>query len=166
MRNVIPRIITAWIRAGAVDLMRQEAARKAPNETGGVLMGYLDRDGCAFLIDSAVGPGPAAMHARASFLPDHDFHEKEIARIYKESGRRITYLGDWHTHPLSTGYLSDRDLKTLKRIAADAEARARSPLMSVLAGSKWTLFIWRGELVERRFRPPKMIVEPVRLIQI
>jgi integrative and conjugative element protein (TIGR02256 family) len=115
---------------------------------------------------AAAGVGPQAAHSRTRFLPDHDFHESEIARIYEESGRRITYLGDWHTHPQGSGHLSHRDLKTLASIAADSRARAPIPLMTILAGLKWSLFVWKGELVQRRFARAKLVVEPVRFAQI
>jgi len=32
-----------------------------------------------------------------SFLPDATYQENEIARIYEDSIRISTYLGDWHT---------------------------------------------------------------------
>jgi integrative and conjugative element protein (TIGR02256 family) len=166
MRDVSLRLTTAWMRDAAVDLMLEEATRRAPNETGGVLMGYADRHGHSFLVENAVGPGPQAAHSRTRFLPDHDFHESEIARIYEESGRRITYLGDWHTHPQGSGHLSHRDLKTLASIAADSRARAPIPLMTILAGLEWSLFVWKGELVQRRFARAKLVVEPVRFAQI
>src|SRR5205823_8721378 len=53
----------------------------------------------ALVVTSAVGPGPGAVHERARFVPDHEYHYGELARLYADSVRRLQYLRDWHTHP-------------------------------------------------------------------
>lgn len=97
------------------------------------------------VITDAIGPGPKAVHYKIGFLPDAQFHEMEVARIYGQSGRLSTYLGDWHTHPRGSTRLSRRDKRTLQRIACSSDARCPKPLMAVLAGGKrkWTTDVWR-----------------------
>lgn len=126
--------------------MTLESARRFPEETGGVLLGYSDESGFEIVIEHAIGPGPEASHARTYFLPDQNFHEQEIARIYSTSGRMSTYLGDWHSHPAGGAYLSKTDRKTLERISRAETARFPRPLMALLAGPEWEITIWRGSL--------------------
>jgi integrative and conjugative element protein (TIGR02256 family) len=101
------------------------------------------------VVMAAIGPGPAAVHRPHSFSPDHDYQEREIARVYGESGRLWDYLGDWHSHPNGPGALSSRDKATLSRIALEPRARAPRPVMLILAAGKpWIPHAWMG-LVER-----------------
>jgi integrative and conjugative element protein (TIGR02256 family) len=137
-------IVTAWISEEVLGVMAAEAERLSPKETGGVLLGYWTETAKEVVITDIIGPGPCAVHEERRFVPDTDYQEREIARIYEWSGWRRTYLGDWHSHPLSRVYLSRRDRKTLRRIAGHADARAPLPLMVILAGgSPWKLGIWQ-----------------------
>ena len=123
-----------WISCAVCDALVEEATRAYPFETGGVLMGYADPSDTELVVTALVGPGPGAAHRRTSFVPDHAFHDAEVARLYRESHRRWTYLGDWHSHPAGESSLSRTDRRTLAHIAGDPGARAPRPLMLVLAG--------------------------------
>lgn len=112
-----------------------------PLETGGVLMGYWGSANEA-VITAVIGPGPKAMHKKRSFRPDSAYHEQEIARLYAESGRTETYLGDWHTHPGAAAYMSFRDEETLNTIANYQEARLQRPLMMILGTDPFALRAW------------------------
>lgn len=137
------RDLRIWLRESSAQQMRAEATRSAGLETGGVLMGYAD-DPDTIVITDVVGPGPRAIHLRTSFAPDLDYQERSIARVYKQSKRRTTYLGDWHSHPGGSSRLSSTDRRTLRRIRDHADARLPEPLMAVLYGrDPWTLAIWR-----------------------
>lgn len=136
---------TVWIPRGAVDAMINEAYGASPNETGGVLVGYWSSDGDHVVVTAVIGPGPTAVHRRASSTPDAAYQEAEIARRYESSERRYTYIGDWHSHPDGRPLLSRQDRRTLAAIAGTPEARAPVPLMGILRGGPpWELAIWRG----------------------
>lgn len=125
----------AWIRAHALEEVRRCARDRHPLETGGLLLGWVhDASGDA-VVAEIVGPGPAALHGAASFLPDHEWQRAELARRYAASGRVHSYLGDWHTHPGGTGRPSVRDRRTLAAIAAAPSARIPRPLLAIVSGS-------------------------------
>jgi integrative and conjugative element protein (TIGR02256 family) len=138
--NVQREVTPVWLRRTAYAAMTIEADDKAPNETGGVLIGY-ERES-AIVIVECVGPGPKAIHEPNRFVPDYDFQEREIARIYEQSGRIHTYLGDWHTHPAGSLRLSAVDCSTLRRIARHRAARLRTPLMIIAGPPDWRLSAW------------------------
>lgn len=92
----------AWLSCSAKQAIEAEATARFPQETGGVLMGYWDALGRDVVITTAIGPGPKARHGRTTFSPDHQYQLEAIARYYDTSGRRFTYLGDWHTHRSSS----------------------------------------------------------------
>lgn len=133
---------TAWVDKRLLDLMIAESDCWYPKETGGILMGYLcDQD---VVVTDVIGPGPKAVHRRYSFTPDAKWQGDEIAKIYEESGRVTTYLGDWHSHPHGTPGLSVKDLVTLFRVAIHKPARAPRPIMGILHNNpQWELVVWR-----------------------
>lgn len=131
--------------------MHAEANNSVPNETGGVLLGAMTDS--AVWVEAVIGPGPNAVHRRASFIPDGDDQQRKIAAAYQSSGRRIAYLGDWHTHPVGGAYLSRTDVRTLRSIARHDEARQANPVMVVLAGGEpWDVRAWH--LLDRSWCSP------------
>jgi len=125
----------------AVQTMLEEAARMFPKETGGILMGTKSKEGGHIL--QAIGPGPKAIHKEFSFKPDDDFHEKQMASVFNSTNGTVTYLGEWHTHPTSAAYLSDRDKKTLKDIAFYKPSQLPQPLMLIIGFRPFQIRLWQ-----------------------
>lgn len=130
----VESVPVVWMTAEVIAAMEVEATRHYPVETGGILLGYANALGTQVVVRASVGPGPRAVHRRRGFVPDHAYHELETARIYAESGRVWSYLGDWHSHPCAMLALSRTDRRTFARIARAPDARVPKPLMIVLAG--------------------------------
>lgn len=139
---------TVWITADVVASCEAEADRTSPDETGGVLLGWRDDDRNEIVVVHALGPGPNSTHARYNYTPDGDWHDRTVDTVYQRSGRIVTYVGDWHTHPLGSPTLSRTDIRTLGRISHNDEARCSLPIMLLLANSEgethWTpqAYIW------------------------
>lgn len=131
-----------WLPEALLDEMTALAMRAHPNETGGVLIGYDAGNGV--VVTAITGPGPKAVHDLDAFIPDYTYQNGEIVRIYRESERRHTYLGDWHSHPDGGAILSSKDKRTLRRIANHRPARVPAPIMGILAGGAcWDFAVWR-----------------------
>ncbi len=106
-------------------------------------MGYWAGDAEVVVTESISG-GPKAIHGPEFFEPDWEFQQAQIDRYYALSGRRHTYLGDWHSHPDGLLRLSRRDRRTLRLIANHEEARTPNALMLLLAGrGRWHHGVWR-----------------------
>lgn len=127
-----------WVSHSIRSQIFELAATSFPNETGGVLLGYEAENG-ELVLTRIFGPGPNASHSRTSFHPDHEYQKAELASHFLATGGRESYFGDWHTHPLGIGQLSDTDRRTLRRIAETPAAQVCRPIMAVLAGgpSDW-----------------------------
>jgi integrative and conjugative element protein (TIGR02256 family) len=126
---------TVWIVLDVLGHCRRLGEEAFPRETGGVLMGWHNETRQEVVVVHAVGPGPMGMHGSHRFEPDNDYHLVAVADVYQRSGRTVTYLGDWHTHPNGSTSLSRRDKTTLGGIATHGPSRCPSPLMVVLAGN-------------------------------
>lgn len=119
-----------------------DADRWAPEETGGVLLGYWVHD-TEVVVTEALDAGPASSHSESGFHPDAAYQERRIAEVYEASGRHHTYLGDWHTHPAGGHGLSRMDRRTMREIGRSSEAGCPRPLMLVLADRfDWRLAVW------------------------
>lgn len=71
--------------------------RSSALEAGGILIGY--RRGAHLHIVEATVPGPSDRRARCGF-ERRDFSHEVTARLrWKQSGRKLDYVGEWHTHP-------------------------------------------------------------------
>lgn len=138
-----------WFPRSMLSALAEEARLHEPEETGGILVGHYTvtksngkRDA---VITDVIGPGPAATRSRVSFEPDTAWQATELARIYAERDRRVSYLGDWHTHPTAQPIPSFRDLETLGVIAAHSPARCPEPLMAILGkeapGQHWKIAV-------------------------
>lgn len=105
-----------------------------PLESGGVLLGWRDQADVELVVVGVLGPGPGATHRRTRFSPDTDWQRKEVAAAYAASGRTVSYLGDWHSHPGGGDTPSRRDERTARRIARSRAARVPRPMMLILPG--------------------------------
>lgn len=140
-----------------------EASTHFPLESGGTFMGYVSGD-CAY-VEAMIPPGPKAYRGLQAFAPDQEWQLAEIAALYERSGRIVTYLGDWHSHPNAfSGDLSPRDRTVLRRIIRSPEARCPQPIMSILYGSPrhWKLSVWRGALLPRKLLGETLLVDELR----
>ncbi|MGH2833130.1 MAG: Mov34/MPN/PAD-1 family protein, partial [Solirubrobacteraceae bacterium] len=108
--------------------VRAEAQRHAPNETGGVLLGYRDASSHVIRVSELVAAGTRARREPHRFEPDGAWQRKRIAERYASSRRTLAYLGDWHSHPLG-GQPSSLDRSTARRIAQAPAARCPHPIM-------------------------------------
>lgn len=126
--------------------MCREADRRFPKESGGVLLGYVDPDNAKQVeVLKQIGPGPDARHETHRFEPDGEWQARRIAAAYENSGRLVTYLGDWHSHPRGGQMPSALDRSTARKIAESSEARAPHPLIVIAHGgpTAWDLTAYR-----------------------
>jgi integrative and conjugative element protein (TIGR02256 family) len=150
-----PPVTTGLVHRAVLAAIQQLAEGKRGLETGGLLIGYWTDDDRPVVTD-VIGPGPGAVHLPRSFQPDHTWQSEQLANLYAQSGRRRTYLGDWHTHPLGSAEPSRTDRATLRRIAATPAARTPRPLMAIQGGRE--LCFWRHRT---RRRVPQQVAMDV-----
>jgi integrative and conjugative element protein (TIGR02256 family) len=113
-----------------------ESRKEYPKETGGILAGYMEKG--IIMITHATGPGPKAIHTRASFLRDGEYCQAELDKIFEHTTGTTDYLGEWHSHPFNIGP-SRRDRHSLREIAMDAKYAISAPIMGlcIKKGTNW-----------------------------
>ena len=154
-----------WVPQEVSQICVEEASRMFPLETGGTFMGWW-ADPTTAAVTATIGPGPKAIHERYHFQPDQDWQLEQIAHHYEASGRRETYLGDWHSHPTKTSTtLSWADRRTLRLIISTPSARCPTPLMGILWGQPddWQTAIWHARIYPRRLLWDRLVLSQAQL---
>jgi len=67
-----------------------------PFESGGILMAR--KVGHLFIIDFASTPSEGDLRSRNRFIRNKERAQSIIEREIEKTGRRRTYIGEWHTH--------------------------------------------------------------------
>lgn len=101
-------------------------------ETGGILIGFTDREGHAHVL-RATGPGPKAERSRTGFSRDVDYVQTQLDRAASELGASAAYLGEWHSHLDADPVPSPTDINSLLSICEAPHYLTRCPVM-VIAG--------------------------------
>lgn len=138
---------TAWVNEGVIYEMASEADRAAPNETGGMILGWENEHRNEVVVLAVTGAGPNATHTPTSFHPDGAWQQQQLDAAYGHSNGIVTYLGDWHVHPAGGFGMSRRDRRTMARTAVHGDARCPRPLMALLARSpdRYLFGVWVWE---------------------
>ena len=147
-----------WLPDDLGRALEAEAGECSPRETGGMLAGYATDK--AVVVTQVIHGGPHAIRKPGRFEPDGAWQQQKLERIYSNSGRIETYLGDWHSHPQGVAEPSHRDRKTAALVARDPHARCRNPVTLLVASSSrgvWEMaaFLYVGRW---RFRRLKLYV--------
>ncbi|MFK5893106.1 MAG: Mov34/MPN/PAD-1 family protein [Pseudomonadota bacterium] len=80
-----------------MELLHKFKQHTGENEAGGILLGcYRDPH---IEVVLATPPGPDDIRKPLSFIRKCASHKREAHNQWKKSGKLITYIGEWHTHP-------------------------------------------------------------------
>lgn len=105
----------------------------SPNaETGGILIGHVDENGCAVVL-RATGPGPQAERSPSRFVRDVEHVQGELERAARDLGAQGVYVGEWHSHWEADPRPSLLDVQSLVGIAEAPNYTTRCPAM-IIAG--------------------------------
>lgn len=115
-------------------LARIAMLRARPWEVGGWLLGYWDEAEGNVLVTHATPPSRGTpFHIRISGRHHRQFFDQ----AWEASEGRVTFLGDWHTHPGGPPNPSERDEKAIAQLAEDNRYGNSPPLMLIAGTAKW-----------------------------
>jgi integrative and conjugative element protein (TIGR02256 family) len=131
-----------WFPRALLTQIMEQGNQHAPVETGGMLLGW--RQERAIVVTAQVEAGPGALRGPRSFTPDGDWQQRRLEEAYEQSGRSVTYLGDWHSHPRGSRHPSPKDRETAAAVAAEPLARASMPVTMILGRRPPRRCRWRA----------------------
>ena len=112
------------------------AERALPNETGGVLIGRLDRQRQVVYVTDVWKSPDDSYATRTGFSRGLAGLENRIAMMEKDTNEYLHYVGEWHSHPPSAGTaLSSVDSATARRMAKELEDD-RIPAVCLITDTK------------------------------
>lgn len=107
-------------------------------ESGGILLGY--RRGTHLHVTEATAPQPSDQGSRTRFLRSASPHQQAALTRWRDSGKTVDYLGEWHTHPEACPSPSMIDTSGWGRIYS----KRRVPMLFIIAGTLDRLWIGLG----------------------
>ena len=113
--------------------VRQLRADKLPNETGGVLLGYFDlKLGHVYIVDALPAP-PDSEGDTTGFTRGTSGLQDAVQRAQERTGGIVTYVGEWHSHPLKTSAKpSPADIYLLAHLASGLQADGLPAIMLIV----------------------------------
>jgi proteasome lid subunit RPN8/RPN11 len=66
-------------------------------------------------------------------------HRRLFDQAWDASQGRVTFLGDWHTHPGGPAVPSERDRNAAARLATDSDFGTPRPLIAIVATRRWPI---------------------------
>jgi integrative and conjugative element protein (TIGR02256 family) len=122
----------------AIFEMIERAAANCANEpeTGGILLGcvrgpHLEITGFTF-------PGPTDVRTLSRFVRQDESHEEAAKKAWVASDRTVSFIGEWHTHPVGKPIPSNIDGDNWSELAL----KSRYPMLFLLAApGNWRAFL-------------------------
>lgn len=88
-------------------------------ESGGILIGYYQEKG-SYIITDFTQPRNGDKQSRYEFVRSKKNAQNALLALFKESGGKKIYLGEWHTHPEDNPTPSGTDISSIiNRIKKD-----------------------------------------------
>ena len=123
------------------EIMRNKRVNGAEIETGGLLFGQIDDSHNLIWVDSASGPPPDSEASESQFLCGISGTQKLSEKIFNSSRGASTFIGMWHTHPISAPSPSSDDLLAMVKLLCEQETPPRHVLMTIVGFAATTPLI-------------------------
>lgn len=131
-----------WCNRQVLNDLRELAAQEKPLETGGCFAGYYPQESQDIVITDVIGPGSDAVHMRTRFVPDREFHDHALEKLWERSQHKIRYVGDWHTHPGGSSALSSIDKAFMRHALRSRAAYLKYALVAIVFGDLSDMRFW------------------------
>lgn len=92
-----------------------EESKKSYKESGGILIGHMFPNRRCVVISRILPPPPDSISTVSNFILGTEGLKDKIRAIQDKSGRLLTYIGTWHSHP-NGGGPSSQDKETLEKM--------------------------------------------------
>ena len=119
-------------------------------EAGGLIIGTMEA-GSQLTITDITTPQLSDHRFPFHFFRSETSHQEKMDKLWKESGFRKLYLGEWHTHPEPYPHPSSVDISEWKKIASKKQ------------NSSWMLFLIIGRHAFRLWTIEKGTIKELTL---
>jgi integrative and conjugative element protein (TIGR02256 family) len=116
------------------DKISKTRMSQLPNETGGVILGYIDQKlKTMYVVDMFSAP-PDSEANRTGFTRGVANLKTDLEEARRRTAGIVDYIGEWHSHPeFTTAYPSAIDRLLIKQLA-EALALDGQPALMIIVG--------------------------------
>ena len=112
-----------------------------PNETGGVILGYIDQKLRHIYVVDVLNAPPDSDADRTGFTRGVEGLKAALDKVARRTANIVGYIGEWHSHPAFTSaYPSRLDHALIKQLAEKLELDGQPALM-IIVGSTGELSV-------------------------
>jgi integrative and conjugative element protein (TIGR02256 family) len=112
-----------------------------PDETGGVILGYIDQKLKHIYVVDVLNAPPDSEADRTGFTRGVEGLKAALDEVTRRTDNMVGYIGEWHSHPeFTSAYPSRLDRVLVKQLAAKLELEGHPALM-IIVGSTGELSV-------------------------
>lgn len=109
-------------------------AKKLPNETGGVILGYIDQKLMTIFVVDVLNSPPDSKATSSEFVRGVCGLKQKLDEITKRTANIVGYIGEWHSHPSwYSAQPSSTDYQLIQNLAEFLEQDGQPALMMIVA---------------------------------
>lgn len=127
---------------------QQRQFKQSDEEKGGIVLGQVSKSEQEILVCRVSIPTNHDMSSKYSFHRSHEWAQQIIDYEFVNSGRKNTYLGEWHTHPSNRAVPSPQDIRMIKKQFAVNEIRTNFMLLLIAAQEELFIGLYDGEVMK------------------
>lgn len=131
-----------YVAESVVERLRDLPGR--PWEIGGWLLGYWTEDRAAIIVTHATPP--AARGSAFGITISGRGHRDRFDEVWERTGGRVTFLGDWHTHPGGPAIPSAQDRRAMEQLASEGDYGTPEPLIAIVSTARLPRFTGPNEI--------------------
>lgn len=118
-----------YISNDTLSKIKQELSHHYPNEFGGVFVGYKKDD--LIIIDDVLIPDDFE-NGKTIFVRRPGTLNDRLELIFNETSGKITYIGEWHSHPDGPPSPSSTDINAMQEIADTKKIGNSNPILMIV----------------------------------
>jgi integrative and conjugative element protein (TIGR02256 family) len=119
---------------GLAEKLKNIRAESLPNETGGVILGYVDQKRKAIHVVDVLSAPTDSVASRAGFTRGAAGVREAIERAAALTANIVGYLGEWHSHPRHSSVMPSATDADLLAYLAETLAMDGMPALMVIVG--------------------------------
>lgn len=131
----------------ALAAMRRSAVKVAETagsdvETGGVLLGHIDRAAGVIWVSEAYGPAGGSSASSSRLVLNVDAARPLMVEQAQRSRGLVRFVGLWHTHPAGPVQPSAEDIRTMTAVVNDGGSASAAALLVIVGGPPDRWLAW------------------------
>ncbi len=123
-------------RNSLTEKLMDELENNKPNETGGILIGRIDRAKKIIYVTDVITAPEDSKKSPYLFTRGVKGLTEQVEKIRSQSGEMLEYVGEWHTHPTGSAKLSGTDQHAIGEIRKVLDPLKYPTCVTIINGSK------------------------------